>query len=158
MNKNSLYVILAILVFTICIRHFQGCAIETTPSLTIDTKPKPSPKVVVPEPKPQPEHLAIVYDDIDKAKNIAEHYDKKLVLVFSAEWCPFCKKLKSDLDILANKNSYVICLIDIEKNKKVVQQYQLKTLPTSIVLDNNKEMQRTSGYNRTSYSNWLKSI
>lgn len=154
MNKNSLYVVLAILIFTIIIRHFQGCAIENPIAAPVDTKPKPVPKIVVPE----PENLTIVYDDIDKAKKIAKYYNKKLVLVFSADWCPFCKKLKSDLDHFANKNSYVLCLVDIEKQKTVIQQYKLKTLPTSIVFENDEETQRTSGYNKISYANWLKSL
>lgn len=159
MNKNTLYVILAALIFVMFIRHFQGCAIES-PSSPVETKPKPVPKIVIPAPAPEPapENLAIVYNDIDKAKNIAKHYNKKLILVFSADWCLFCKKLKSDLDHFANQNLYVLCLVDIEQNKSVVQEYKLKTLPTSIVFEHDKETQRTSGYNKNLYINWLKSL
>lgn len=158
MSKKSLCIVLAILIFVLFIKHFQGCAVETPPLVPTDKKPKPVPKIIVPAPEPAPENLAIVYDDIDKAKNIAKYYNKKLVLVFSADWCPFCKKLKSDLEHIANKNLYILCLVDIEKNKPVIQAYKLKTLPTSIVFDGDIEIQRTSGYNKSSYINWLKSI
>ena len=79
----------------------------------------------------------------------AQNNNKTLVLV-SANWCHFCKVAKTDIE----KNSelseavkkYEIIEIDFDADKDFVNGYNIKTIPTFIILDNKKEIKRQTGY------------
>lgn len=159
MNKQQtiLYIVFLVLLSIIITRHINKDNKTDINVPTIDNRPKP---VVVPVtiPNNKPEHLGLVCDDIDQAEKIAKFYNKKLILIFSAEWCLYCKKLKSDIENLKDKDKYILCLVDINKNKIIADKYKVKILPTSIVLKDNIEQERISGYNKNDYINWLRSL
>lgn len=76
--------------------------------------------------------------------------------IFSASWCPPCRRLKSflvkDKDI---KNQYDITYIDIDKFPELAKKFRVKSVPTSIILDEGTEMKRIIGYNGNSYQHQL---
>lgn len=70
------------------------------------------------------------------------------VLMFSADWCKYCKIAKGDLlehqDEVAEWNVEVI---DTDVSKDLVEQYGVKSLPTFIYLnDAGEELDRVAGY------------
>lgn len=70
------------------------------------------------------------------------------VLMFSADWCKYCKVAKGDLlehqDEVAAWNVEVI---DTDVSRELVEQYGVKSLPTFIYLnDAGEELDRTAGY------------
>jgi thioredoxin-related protein len=100
----------------------------------------------------------IFYDEYDKAKELSVTYDKKLVLVFGADWCPYCKDLKRDVKEIKGFSKYIVCFIDTDKNKEMVQKNKIRSLPTSIVFDTkDNELGRKTGYKKQDYENWLDS-
>ncbi len=73
---------------------------------------------------------------------------ESLVLVdFYATWCGPCKMLMPLLDELANevKGNARIIKIDVDKNEKIAQQYQVRGVPTLILFKNGKPVWRQSG-------------
>ena len=78
--------------------------------------PKPDDTVIVVPNKPNLT-TNIFYDEYDKAKKTAQDYGLKLVLVFGADWCPYCKDLKKDIDNIKEFKSYIVCFINTDQNK-----------------------------------------
>lgn len=57
------------------------------------------------------------------------------ILKFYAPWCAPCKKLSKDLA----KTMLDIESINIEDNADLVTEYAIKSVPTTIVIDDNKK-------------------
>lgn len=118
--------------------------------------PIPNNPIVVPN-KPEIK-TNIFYDEYDKARQIATEYDKKLLLIFGADWCPYCRDIKRDVKDIKGFQKYIVCFIDTDKNKDFVRTYKIKGLPTSLVLDEeDNEISRKTGYKNKDYENWLDS-
>jgi thioredoxin-related protein len=119
----------------------------------------PTPSIVVPvvEPKPKPELATnIVYDDLNKAADLAKDYGRNILVIFGADWCPYCKVLKKDIVNIDTKQ-YIVCIVDTDKNTNLVNEYKIKGLPTSIILNISKqELTRKTGYKADDYNSWLK--
>lgn len=100
----------------------------------------------------------IYYDEYDKCKDLSVQYNKKLVLIFSADWCPYCRTLKKDIDNIILFKQYIVCFIDTDKNKNLVEKYAIKGLPTSVIIDSREnELSRKMGYKQIDYNKWLDS-
>ena len=79
----------------------------------------------------------------------------KQLLVFSASWCSSCKPLKKML--LDNpQEGFNLLQLDIDSNIEVAKQYNVRSVPTSIILVDNKEVSRLTGYkDRDSYLSFI---
>lgn len=96
--------------------------------------------------------------DYNLALSLAKDTKQEIVVIFSASWCGHCTHLKKDLPLVEGFDNKIICIIDSDKNKKLSREYQVRSLPTSIILDNQgKEISRMKGYDKESYEVWLKS-
>jgi thiol-disulfide isomerase/thioredoxin len=78
--------------------------------------------------------------------------------IFTAGWCAPCKKLKTmlynDIDI---PKWYDVSMIDIDEFPELAKKYSVKVLPTTLLLDEGKEISRITGYS-SSYKNQLKNL
>lgn len=124
------------------------------PVIIPDVIPEPVP---VPVPKPNVPDLVsnIVYDDCEAALKLSRLHNRSLVLIFSADWCGYCKDLKKDIASIKPLDKTIICVLDIEKNSQLVDKYKIKGLPTSVIIVDNKEQSRKSGYKKNDYETWL---
>lgn len=94
--------------------------------------------------------------DLNAALRLSKETKQKVVVVFSADWCGYCNSLKKDLINLKGFENKILCIIDVDDAKKLARQYKAKTLPTSVILDENgNETDRISGYEKSSYQKWL---
>ena len=83
----------------------------------------------------------------------AENYEtevlnsKKVVLAeFYATWCEPCKTLKPVVEAVASDYDSIKAVeIDIEKNRELVDKYQIKATPTVVVIKNGNEISRMQG-------------
>jgi len=66
---------------------------------------------------------------------------------FWAEWCQPCKLQKPIINDVAEtlKGKARIANIDVEKNQKIAAKYNIKSIPTLIILKNGKEVSRMVG-------------
>jgi thioredoxin-related protein len=111
--------------------------------------------IVIPVPKPELK-TNILYDEYIKAKELAKAYDKKIVIVFGADWCPYCKDLKKDVNNISGFTNYIVCFINTDKEKELVKNFRVRSLPTSIIIDSSEqEIARKTGYKKKDYNDWL---
>ncbi len=69
------------------------------------------------------------------------------VLDFTAEWCPPCKALKPTLAALATEYGAAIeiVMIDVDADPLSAQSYNVRAMPTIVILRDGKEVGRTQG-------------
>lgn len=114
-----------------------------------EDQPQTSPPAQV-EPKPKAPSIT---DDYEEAMKEAE---RKVILVFGAEWCPHCVLLKDHLGNM-NLDGYLICVVDVDDHKELKRKYKARSLPTSVMLDAGKEVSRKVGFQKAEYEEWIES-
>lgn len=67
----------------------------------------------------------------------------KKVIRFTASWCAPCKALASILEEV--KTDLPIEVVDIDENKELAIQYRVRSVPTLVIVDENKELKRMTG-------------
>jgi len=79
------------------------------------------------------------------------------LLKFSAEWCAPCKQLKKDLDnYLPNYPEIELIEMPIESNKDSAEYYNIRSVPTLVMLNENNQVLRTiTGYNPKTLGQFL---
>lgn len=94
--------------------------------------------------------------DLNVALKLSKETKQKVVVVFSASWCGYCNALKKDLIDLKGFENKILCIVDVDGDRKLAKQFKAKTLPTSVILDENgNEIGRLSGYEKSPYQKWL---
>lgn len=169
-NKPFLYTVLCVLVFFVILRN-GGCLaepnVEPKPNNPVVVpEPTPEPPIVIPPPKPVPPQPKVlednfVYDDYQKAIELGKEFKKKIVVVFGADWCPYCVQLKQDAKGIKELEEYIVCFVDTTKkkeNQEIINKFRPRSLPTSIIVDTEgKELSKHIGYKNSNYKSWLQS-
>ena len=70
----------------------------------------------------------------------------KTILYFTAEWCQPCKKVKPIVEEL-NREYFpgMFQIIDVDIEKEMAKSFELKSVPTFILFENNNEINRLVG-------------
>jgi len=66
----------------------------------------------------------------------------KQLLYFSAPWCQPCRQLKPIMEQISN--AYPVEIVDVE-NSPLSQKYNIRSVPTVILLKNGQELRRFIG-------------
>ena len=69
----------------------------------------------------------------------------KKLLKFEADWCGPCKVMKPIAKELADKYSLDIASVDIDLNPEIAKQYNVMSIPTLVLLEDDKEIGRSVG-------------
>ena len=79
--------------------------------------------------------------------NLKKGTAEGLILVdFYADWCPPCKALLPTMKKLAEKSDQaVIAKVNTEDSPEIAQEFNVKSIPTSILLKNGNEVDRLVG-------------
>lgn len=96
----------------------------------------------------------IVLDSLEEAEKLSLSVNKPILLILGADYCEYCKNLKDNIIYLPIDN-YIICYIDITKTSNDDFK-NLKSIPESRIIMNQKIISKNIGYNKTKYSLWLK--
>lgn len=74
---------------------------------------------------------------------------EKVLADFSATWCPPCKALGVELEDLSKDHSELnILKVDVDEEQELAIQYGVVNVPTLIVIENGKEVNRSEGFIR----------
>ena len=85
----------------------------------------------------------MIIDNNNFEESITAH---KVILVdFWAEWCRPCKMFSPILDEISKEYSIWIGKINVDENKEKSTEYNIVSLPTTIVFENGKEVKRILG-------------
>jgi len=89
----------------------------------------------------------------DEIKQQATKENKNIMILFGASWCVPCQKMEHDtLFSIRSKNALdsknlILIKIDVEKHQNLSEKYNIKMLPTSIIVDvNGNEIKRKTGF------------
>jgi thioredoxin-like negative regulator of GroEL len=80
-----------------------------------------------------------------------EGTDKLVVMKFTADWCMPCKAMdqttwKDDKVVAWVKDHGVAIQVDVDKEPKISQTYQVSAMPTMVMLKGGNEIARKTGY------------
>lgn len=86
---------------------------------------------------------------------ISEAFAEKTLMVFSADWCKYCKISKRDMesnDQLINLlQNYNVVKINYDVDKDLAREYNVRSIPCFIILDDDgSEEKRQRGYRNSS--------
>lgn len=92
------------------------------------------------------------HDNLQSAHKAAIAQNKPILIVFGADWCTYCKKLEKET--LNNKEmsayineTFVPVHLDFDKEKRVSELLEIKSLPCSVVVNSDAELLgRIEGY------------
>jgi thioredoxin 1 len=70
----------------------------------------------------------------------------KHVLYFTADWCNPCKKVRPVVDEINREYSDAkFITIDADTELELVEKFGIRSVPTFILIDDGKEVSRTTG-------------
>jgi len=69
----------------------------------------------------------------------------KQVLYFSAKWCTACQATTPIVEALKLSNEAQVMIVDVDYDVSLSEQYNIKSVPTTIILENNVEVKRHVG-------------
>lgn len=82
-------------------------------------------------------------------KNFNQQTKGKVVLVdFWATWCAPCRLMAPALNDLASEladNKYRVGKVDVDANRGLAQKYNIRSIPTSVIFKDGKEVARIVG-------------
>jgi len=68
----------------------------------------------------------------------------KTVFYFTADWCAPCKKTRPIVEEM-KKEGFQFQIIDADYEQLLVKNFEVKSIPTFILIENEKEISRISG-------------
>ena len=69
----------------------------------------------------------------------------KQVLYFSAKWCTACQATTPIIESLKSTNRAQVMIVDVDYDVSLTEQYNVKSVPTTVILENGSEIQRVIG-------------
>lgn len=84
---------------------------------------------------------------LSEANFIHQLKGKTILVDFWAEWCMPCKMMAPVLNDLANElpEGYFVGKLNVEKDQKTAQKYNVRNIPTLILFKDGKEINRFVG-------------
>ena len=88
----------------------------------------------------------------------SENSKKDILVIFTADWCGACQKMKKDIDDDPSLvDGLIVCYIDYDESPDLVKEYKVKKIPDYFLLSKGVETKRKVGYsNKNDFKKWLK--
>ena len=67
------------------------------------------------------------------------------VLYFTADWCNPCKKVKPIVEEMNKDSVTKFQMIDVDSEMELTKKFEIRSVPTFILIKNGKEIKRTTG-------------
>ena len=69
----------------------------------------------------------------------------KQVLYFSAKWCTACQATTPLIESVKRSNQAQVAMVDVDYDVSLVEQYNVRSVPTTVILENGNEIKRFVG-------------
>jgi len=69
----------------------------------------------------------------------------KQVLYFSAKWCTACQATTPILESIKRSGEAQVAMVDVDYDVSLTEQYNVKSVPTTVILENGNEIKRHVG-------------
>jgi thioredoxin 1 len=70
----------------------------------------------------------------------------KMILYFTADWCNPCKQTRPIVEELNREQIMAkFFIIDVDSEIEMAQDFEIKSVPTFVVMKDNKEIHRETG-------------
>jgi len=70
----------------------------------------------------------------------------KMILYFTADWCNPCKKTKPIVEELNREQIMAkFFIVDVDSEIEMTKDFEIKSVPTFVVMKDNKEIHRVTG-------------
>jgi len=70
----------------------------------------------------------------------------KTVYYFTADWCQPCKRTRPIVEELSREQAVAIFrIIDVDDTFELARKFEVRSIPTFILIDNQKEIGRITG-------------
>ena len=70
----------------------------------------------------------------------------KMILYFTADWCNPCKQTRPIVEELNREQIMAkFFIIDVDSEIEMAQDFEIKSVPTFVVMKDNKEIYRVTG-------------
>jgi thioredoxin-related protein len=98
-----------------------------------------------------------------EALEASKNTNKDILLLVDAKWCGYCIKFKDEVlseEEVKNKiKEYVVCSLDYKSNMDIIKKYNIRKLPTYILIDKDENIIKEGyGYQtRRLFLDWLNS-
>jgi thioredoxin-related protein len=93
---------------------------------------------------------------------LSKEQDKKLFLLFGADYCGWCHKQKQvlmDQEVLGELQNYIVCFVDKTQREDLSKKYEVKSIPAYFVIKNDKVLKKSIGYkDKEGFLNWLSGV
>lgn len=122
----------------------------------VPSTPKEQPKPVAPQATPK-----VVAQNYNDAIQKSVESGKPILIFFTAEWCNWCKKMKSETipneKVQDSLKNYVFLIVDADKERDLAKNYKVSSLPTVVVAGSDgKKIRSDSGFKDVAtFSKWL---
>jgi thioredoxin 1 len=89
---------------------------------------------------------------------LSQELNHDCIIVFGADWCSYCVKQKKEIwGKLGKFENLVVIQVDIDKNPDIANKFNIKKLPTTIYMKNNKVINTKLGYkNPQEFYAWIR--
>jgi len=93
----------------------------------------------------------ITASSLEEAKSLSAQNNRPILMMFTADWCGFCSKMKTETmkkgSVKSAMARYVFLMVNSDQNQSVVSQYGVRGLPTFVIADSTgKKVKQSSGY------------
>ncbi len=69
----------------------------------------------------------------------------KQAILFTANWCSACQTMKPIVEQVTKETNVQLAKIDTDYDVSLTQQYNIKSIPTLVILENGNEIKRAVG-------------
>ena len=69
----------------------------------------------------------------------------RMIYYFTADWCNPCKKVKPIVEEMNRESAIKFQMIDVDSETELVKKFEIRSVPTFILIENGIEVKRTSG-------------
>ena len=69
----------------------------------------------------------------------------KHVFYFTADWCQPCKRVRPIVEDINKESIVKFQIIDVDSEKELAKKFELRSIPTFILFENEKEIARITG-------------